>query len=988
MTTPSQFAYNNLAPNSTVSGNVIDVSSIVSASISVVCKGVNCNVYCKYKSTRDATEWDFIDDPVLVYDSTPKNFSVAVKSKYMLITITTDDAICDSLTCYTQYSNSLPNDFDVHISAESGDSVLVVNTPETPLNITGSISIDTTGLASSANQLLTNSNLAILSDCVTDNKLAVSGTLSIDTSALATEITAQQSLSNVSALREFIETSFSFSPDKNLWVQVDTSEIPVDVSGSSVNVNTISGFATESNIASVVSAINSLPTPMGPTGYFSTRIIDGYSGFTGIQTINGTVSIGNTGDFFGPTGYVSVKSQSPLSITGSVGLTGAVQIASSTQSPVYISGSVSLATALSAQTDSITVYADENSGLNIRQLSVNTDSIDAGLGYYNWSTAINPPFPATAEALAVGIFGTTDNNLVSIGANVSTNALYTEITNLPQLQEISNVNLDYPLSSINSNIALINSNIALINSNITLTNSNIILSNSNLALISENTANLTTCVASGKIQCNVSIAPNQKVIIDNFASSGLSTEATSTNILSNIQVLNDKFSTGSGQTEIYTASRITNDIFAYVAKTNNNNKALAVDNSGYLYTNTNITNSSLAITNNNLSNLDVSLGSSVASLNSNLSLLNFTNSNVNAINSNLASVVADGKISVDIKNASLPISNINLSNLDIPFSSVNNALNSNLSAIITDINLSNSNLAIIAGAVDNANLNVHLYASHNSSTVPVQADNNGQLITHAMLQSGNGTDITSTTVSTKTGIDANIINNMVNISNVALDLPISALNSNVNLAVSNLAVLSGCVSAGNKYQCEITNTPLAVSGSFYQAVQPVSGTFWQATQPVSGTFWQATQPVSLSRTLTATYGAVSFVIASAISGGNFSNYFIDTSSLTTMTPASGAPTPVVIGALNYIPYGASITIGISHASQGANNNTLVPAGCDTTTLTNAYSIGAPSTQSSAYQLTQCGSWNYKGGIPRYIGFYNNSASGSITNVKVTISFTY
>ena len=36
----------------------------------------------------------------------------------------------------------------------------------------------------------------------------------------------------------------------------------------------------------------------------------------------------------------------------------------------------------------------------------------------------------------------------------------------------------------------------------------------------------------------------------------------------------------------------------------------------------------------------------------------------------------------------------------------------------------------------------------------------------------------------------------------------------------------------------------AVSGTFWQATQPVSGTFWQATQPVSGTFWQATQPVS------------------------------------------------------------------------------------------------------------------------------------------------
>ena len=256
MTTPSQFAYNNLAPSSTVSGNIIDVSSIVSASISVVCKGVNCNVYCKYKSTRDATEWDFIDDPVLVYDSTPKNFSVAVKSKFMLITITTDNSICDSLTCYSQYSNSLPNDFDVHISAESGDSVLVVNTAETPIYVSGSISVDTTGLATSANQLLTNSNLAILSDCVADNKLAVSGTLSIDTSALATEITAQQSLSNVSALRTYIETSFSFSPDKNLWVQVDTSEIPVDVEVG----NQITGFSLETTQQQILNTVSNPPT--------------------------------------------------------------------------------------------------------------------------------------------------------------------------------------------------------------------------------------------------------------------------------------------------------------------------------------------------------------------------------------------------------------------------------------------------------------------------------------------------------------------------------------------------------------------------------------------------------------------------------------------------------------------------------------------------------------------------------------------------------
>lgn len=36
---------------------------------------------------------------------------------------------------------------------------------------------------------------------------------------------------------------------------------------------------------------------------------------------------------------------------------------------------------------------------------------------------------------------------------------------------------------------------------------------------------------------------------------------------------------------------------------------------------------------------------------------------------------------------------------------------------------------------------------------------------------------------------------------------------------------------------------------------PVTGTFWQATQPVSGTFWQATQPVSIAATITVAGGS-------------------------------------------------------------------------------------------------------------------------------------
>ena len=63
------------------------------------------------------------------------------------------------------------------------------------------------------------------------------------------------------------------------------------------------------------------------------------------------------------------------------------------------------------------------------------------------------------------------------------------------------------------------------------------------------------------------------------------------------------------------------------------------------------------------------------------------------------------------------------------------------------------------------------------------------------------------------------------------------------------AVQSGTWNIGTL--TSITN-PVAVTGTFFQATQPVSGTFWQATQPVSGTFWQATQPVSGTVTILST----------------------------------------------------------------------------------------------------------------------------------------
>jgi hypothetical protein len=49
-----------------------------------------------------------------------------------------------------------------------------------------------------------------------------------------------------------------------------------------------------------------------------------------------------------------------------------------------------------------------------------------------------------------------------------------------------------------------------------------------------------------------------------------------------------------------------------------------------------------------------------------------------------------------------------------------------------------------------------------------------------------------------------------------------------------LAQLAGTLSVGVNGAVSIANPSLAVTGTFYQAMQPVSGKFWQDTQPVSG----------------------------------------------------------------------------------------------------------------------------------------------------------
>jgi len=101
--------------------------------------------------------------------------------------------------------------------------------------------------------------------------------------------------------------------------------------------------------------------------------------------------------------------------------------------------------------------------------------------------------------------------------------------------------------------------------------------------------------------------------------------------------------------------------------------------------------------------------------------------------------------------------------------------------------------------------------------------------------------------------------------------PIAAVVKNTNLVVA-LSTNVAKETNGNLALIlnKLTTGPVPVSGTFWQATQPVSGsvsvsnfpasqpvtgTFWQATQPVSGTFWQTTQPVSQSGTWTVNAGS-------------------------------------------------------------------------------------------------------------------------------------
>jgi hypothetical protein len=117
--------------------------------------------------------------------------------------------------------------------------------------------------------------------------------------------------------------------------------------------------------------------------------------------------------------------------------------------------------------------------------------------------------------------------------------------------------------------------------------------------------------------------------------------------------------------------------------------------------------------------------------------------------------------------------------------------------------------SIVDTNITNSSIDTHCYGSSNGTTwYHLLTNTNGKLQTNAGVQDNNGADITSSLIGAKQSLDVNVAN----------------------------------------------TTAIPVSGTFFQATQPVSiastvPVSIASTVPVSGTFFQATQPVSIASTV-------------------------------------------------------------------------------------------------------------------------------------------
>jgi hypothetical protein len=113
----------------------------------------------------------------------------------------------------------------------------------------------------------------------------------------------------------------------------------------------------------------------------------------------------------------------------------------------------------------------------------------------------------------------------------------------------------------------------------------------------------------------------------------------------------------------------------------------------------------------------------------------------------------------------------------------------------------------------------------------------------------------------------------------------------------NLATLAGTVSS-SKVNVEVANASIPVTGTFWQATQPISGTV-TATPPVAGTIYNGQSTATTSAVAIASSQALTQGVTVEALSTNTVSVFIGNSSLTTTTGLE-------------LPPGASITLPVNN----------------------------------------------------------------------------
>jgi hypothetical protein len=108
---------------------------------------------------------------------------------------------------------------------------------------------------------------------------------------------------------------------------------------------------------------------------------------------------------------------------------------------------------------------------------------------------------------------------------------------------------------------------------------------------------------------------------------------------------------------------------------------------------------------------------------------------------------------------------------------------------------------------------------------------------------------------------------------------------------------------------------VAVTGTFFQATQPVSGTFFQTTQPVSGTFWQTTQPVSIAASVTVAQATAASLNATVVGTGTFAVQAAQSGTWNVGTVTTVSTVTAVTAITNALPAGTNLLGSIAESPQ-------------------------------------------------------------------------